>query len=51
MKNLRITKGVSGYVYDKKGNKILDKEGKPLEAGARMATFVEYEGEVLKTQL
>ncbi|RRJ66920.1 DUF2974 domain-containing protein [Paenibacillus oralis] len=39
--NLKVKHGEVGNVYDKSGNLITDGHGKPLEVGARMATFVE----------
>lgn len=38
--NLTLESGQVGYVYDKEGNIIVQRE-KPLEVGARMATFVD----------
>ncbi|AZS17558.1 Mbeg1-like protein [Paenibacillus lutimineralis] len=39
--NLTLKHGDVGKVYDKNGNIIVDQNGKPLEVGARMATFVD----------
>ncbi|GGG07835.1 Mbeg1-like protein [Paenibacillus aceti] len=39
--NMTIKHGQVGHVYDQKGNIVVNQQGKPLEVGARMATFVD----------
>jgi HPt (histidine-containing phosphotransfer) domain-containing protein len=41
--NLTVKHGQVGVVYDKQGNVVMGENGKPLEVGARMATFVDSE--------
>jgi hypothetical protein len=41
LKALKIKNGQTGVMYDKKGQAITDSNGKVLEAGMRVATFVD----------